>query len=456
VINRWSMTDMTVFSLPQRTSRATGESDARLDAREARDTVGRRACAFVFIENLPHLVEVYGQDFASAASRELHRRLCAHFVVSPSSHLARLRDDCFLIWSNKAFDCSEFDGRAPGEPPHFSKRSSGAIEMLLTVAGAEPVCVGNASALLQLHADWIDVCSPEKLGNSEIELMLWSAQPYPDSRELRADGWRQLYRADMDVASRVNEALLADALSFTWRPVAHPGDLASVLYFSGRVRLASGISKTTSLVPEVFMPCLRRLGLTRAFDRAVIRQAVAALRSRPSIHIGVSVSAQSIRLDHWWASLLVILDREPALAPRLVVEIVDCAAMTDLETARDFCTQLQLRGCRIAIRDLGGGADNLAAVQVCGPDIVILDATFLRRARDSDFGRNCLRGMLAMCAGFAQYVVVNGIERKADADIAERAGARWLQSHDLRGAERQVMSVASAHSNAGSYAEAAP
>lgn len=447
---------MTVFSSPDRTHRAIDESDVRVEAREARRKVGRRACAFVFIENLPHLAEVYGQDFAAAASREVYHRLRIHFVMAPSSDLARLRDDCFLIWSNEAFDCSELDDGESGKPRRVPRRSSSRIEMLLTVVGAEPVRAGDASALVRLHADWIDVCPPEQLGNSEIELTLWTAQPYPDSRELRANGWRQLYQSDMDVAVRVIDALLADALSFTWQSVAHLGGLASVLYLCGRVRLASGSSKATSLVPELFMPCLRRLGLTRAFDRAVIRKAVAALRSRPSIHVGVSISAQSIRLDHWWASLLMILDREPAVAERLVVEIVDCAAMADLEMARDFCTQLQLRGCRIAIRNLGGGADNLAAVQVCEPDIAVLDAAFLRRARDSEFGRNCLRGMLAMCADLAQHVVVDGIECEADADIAGRAGARWFQSHVLPGPERRALSAAIVRSRVGGCEEASP
>lgn len=446
---------MTVFSSPSHARLKIGESDVRLKSRRTSSTDERRACAFVFIENLPHLVEVYGQDFASAASREVYRRLCTNFVVSPASDLARLRDDCFLIWSNEAFDCFEFIVREPGEPPRACVRASAPIEMLLTVLGTESVQVGGVSALVRLHADWIDVCPPDQLGNSEIELTLWTAQPYPDSHELRADGWRQLYQADMDVAVRVSEALLADALSFNWQSVAHPCGSASVLYFSGRVRIASGLSKTTSPVPEVFMPCLRRLGLTRAFDRAVIRQAVAALRSRPSCHIGVSVSAQGIQLDHWWASLLAMLDREPELAARLVVEIVDCAALPDLEAAHDFCMQLQLRGCRIAIRDLGGGTDNLAAVQVCGPDIVMLDAGFLRRARHSEFGRNCLRGMLAMCAQLAQHVVVDGVERDDDADIAVRAGAQWLQRCDLRGGELWPSSGAMADSPIGCCAEAA-
>jgi EAL domain-containing protein (putative c-di-GMP-specific phosphodiesterase class I) len=403
------------------------EPAAKACAAPADRVAARRACAFVFIANLPHLAEAYGQDFASAASLEVQRRLCANFTALPTSDMSRLRDDCFLVWANEAFDCAASGVREPGGAP----RASRSIETLLAVLGAEPVRAGGIAALVQLHADWIDVRSPEQLGASEIELTLWTAQPFPDSRESRADGWRQLYRADMDVAVRVSEALRAEDLSFSWQPVVHPGSVATTLYRAGRARIAPSHGEAASLVPEVFMPCLQRLSLTRAFDRTVMRRAVAALRLQPSAHIGVSISAQGIQVDHWWASLLAVLDREPALASRLVIEISDSAALPDLEAAHDFCVQLQLRGCRIAIRDFGSGTDNLAAVQACGPDIVKLDAALLRRARDSEFGRECLRGMLAMCVHFAPHVVVDGVERDDDVHIASHAGAQWLQGYGI-------------------------
>ncbi|MFM9926882.1 EAL domain-containing protein [Variovorax sp. H27-G14] len=324
------------------------------------------------------------------------------------------------------------------------RSASSPIETLLAVLGAEPVRAKGIAALVQLHADWIEVRSPAQLGTSEIELTLWTAQPFPDSRESRADGGSQRYRADMDVAVRVSEALRAEALSFAWQPVmhastnasSHASTHASIFYRAGRARLAPSRGAPASLTPEVFMPCLQRLGLARAFDRVAVRQALAALRLQGSSHIGVSISAQSTKLDHWWASMLAALDEEPALASRLVIEITGSAALPDLEAARHFCVQMQLRGCRIALRDFGGGGDNLAAVQACGPDIVKLDASFLRRARDGAFGRDCLRGMVALCAHFASHVVVDGVEREDDVQVAARAGAQWLQGYGVRGAER--------------------
>ena len=102
--------------LAEPTSRASGASVERAAA--------RRACAFVFIANLPHLAEAYGQDFASAASLEVQRRLCAGFTSLPSSDMARLRDDCFLVWANEAFECGPFGIHEAGKASGASRRAS--------------------------------------------------------------------------------------------------------------------------------------------------------------------------------------------------------------------------------------------------------------------------------------------------------------------------------------------
>ncbi|WP_198083841.1 EAL domain-containing protein [Variovorax sp. E3] len=395
----------------------------------------RRACAYIFIANLPHLAEAYGQDFASSASCEIQRRLCAGFLRTSETDLARLRDDCFLLWANDAFAAAD---------PQAGASMSRELETLLSVLGAEPVRAKGIAAMVQLHADWIEVRPPEQLGAAEIALTLWTAQPFPDSGESRADGWRQRYRADMDVAVRVNEAVLAEGLNFAWQPVVQAGGIATIFYREGRPRIARSRDEPASLTAEVFTPCLQRLGLSRAFDRLAVRRAMEALRLRPSAHIGVGISAQSVKSDHWWASLLSMLDAEPTLASRLVIEINGGTGLPDLEAARDFCMQLQLRGCRIALRDFGAGGDNLAAVQACRPDIVKLDASFLRRARDSAFGRECLRGMLSLCAHFATHVVVDGVEREDDVHVALGAGAQWLQGYSVRGSEPQGPAAAPA------------
>ncbi|MDP9894862.1 EAL domain-containing protein (putative c-di-GMP-specific phosphodiesterase class I) [Variovorax boronicumulans] len=387
----------------------------------------RRACAFVFIENLPQLAQVYGPDFATSVSREIRRRLCARFLTSVKTDLACLRDDCFLLWSNDSFardDCSEAE-----------RSTSEQLETLLANLGSEPIRAKGIAALVQLHVNWIDVRTPDRMGDAEVDLTLWTAQPFPDLYDKPTDGSGQLYRADMDIAVRLSEALRAERLALEWRPVIDAYASASTLYWEARPYIPRQPDESASLTPDVFLPCLQRLGLTRAFDRLVAQQVVDALRQQPLLHLGVRLFAQSARVDHWWASLLSILQSAPELASRLTVEIPDGMAFSNLQSVRNFCARLQSFGCRIAIKDFGSGRGNLAAAQACRPDIIKLDASFLRRARESELGGECLRDMLALCGHLAAHVVVDGVEREDDLGVALDAGVQWVQGHHLRGTE---------------------
>jgi EAL domain-containing protein (putative c-di-GMP-specific phosphodiesterase class I) len=385
----------------------------------------RRACAFVFIANFPHLAEAFSEDFAAAASREVRRRLAVFSRTTARDQMVQLRNDCFLLWSEDETS------------PHGvlgSPRVSACLEDLLVAIAGEAVRFQGMVALPQLHAGWIEVSNPRCMGAAETELVLWAAQPAPDFQEKLAESWRSRYRADMDVAVRVLEAAHAGRMEIRWQPVVDAYASAATLYREGCVHVFPERGHCVPLTSNVFMPCLERLGLTRGFDRLVAHQIIDALRRSPGANMGLNVSAQSAKLDHWWASTLHAMAHEPEMARRLVVEIGGGGVpVQDAEAARDLCRCLAAYGCRIAIDDFGAGTITLAGLQACKPDIVKLDASFMRRACNSQFGFDSLKDTLALCSHLAQRTVVDGIERAEDLKIALRAGAQWMQGYHLGG-----------------------
>lgn len=384
-------------------------------------------CIFVFIGNSPHLAQSFSEDFAAAVSRELRTRLSVFAAATAFHQVTEVREDCFLLWSPDA---------GPGPGYGGSPSVSENIEHLLADISAEPVRFEGMVALPELHAGWIEVSNPRGMDAAEIDLILWAAQPSPSLEEVRAEDWRTGYRADMAIAVQVWEAARNGRLRTRWQPVVDVYASAATLYRESCVHVVPEPGQHTPSLPGTFMPCLERLRLTRAFDRQVAHQVLETLRQQPGANLGVNLSAHSARLDHWWAVLLEDLAREPLLAKRLVVEI-DCARaqVQDAEAVRDFCRCLSAYGCRIAMDAFGPGSAGLTFLQACKPDIVKLEAAFVRRACESQFGFEGLQDMLALCSRLARRTVVGGIDRAADLQVAMRAGAQWLQGHFLGDAE---------------------
>ncbi len=393
-------------------------------------------CVFVFIGNAPHLAEAFSEGLARATGHEVRQRLMAVAAAATGIQVFEMREDCFLLWSPDA----EAGGRYGGSPSVSEN-----IEQLLSEISAEPVRFEGVVVLPELHAGWIEVSDPRTLDAAEIDLILWTAQQSPTLEEVRAEDWRAGYRADMAIAVRAWEAARAGRLQTRWQPVVDVYAGAATLYREGRVHLGPTPEHQAFLAPGAFMPSLERLRLTRPFDRCVAHQVLAALRQRPGANMGLNLSAQSARLDHWWALFLEVLSREPLLAKRLVIEI-DCARaqLQDAEAVRDFCRCLAACGCRIAMDAFGAGAAGLTFVQACKPDIIKLEAAFVRRACENPFGFESLKDMLALCARLAQRTVVDGIDREADLHVAMRAGAQWMQGYYLGGAQAPARPLATA------------
>ncbi|MDQ0586563.1 hypothetical protein [Variovorax paradoxus] len=99
---------------------------------------------------------------------EIRRRIRASLLASAAAaDLTCLRDDCFLLRTTGA--CTA--GSAAGEPSGTAQ-----LEELLAGLGSEPLKVRGMTALPRLHADWIAMHAPTRMGAAEIELALWAAQ----------------------------------------------------------------------------------------------------------------------------------------------------------------------------------------------------------------------------------------------------------------------------------------
>ena len=147
------------------------------------------------------------------------------------------------------------------------------------------------------------------------------------------------------------------------------------------------------------------------------------------MRLGVNISAQSAACDSWWAHLQNELEIRPDIAERLVIEITETASLPSLPAAAEFSERMKELGCRIAMDDFGVGRDAIRNLAALSPDIVKVDALFVRRARSSDKDRQALKAIIALCGALGGVVVAEGIETATDSRMAAVAGAPWQQGY---------------------------
>ena len=288
---------------------------------------------------------------------------------------------------------------------------AGVVEAVIASLALHPVRLGDVDVHLALTCPAL----PEA-DRSTSSLPMPACMPAGDDED-----WAAQYRRDMMLAAQTLTGMEEGRLDLCWQAVRSANAPEQALYHEGLARLVGRDGQPLS--PGTFVPALERLGLARAFDRDVFTLVLDELEHFPGARLGVNISAQSARLDGWWFSTLERLRAMPDLARRLVVEITETAALTG--DAHRFVSALRRLGCRIALDDFGVGHASVRNAMALMPDIIKVDAFFLRRAGSSDQSEALLEHLVGIAAHCAPVVIVEGVETAAQSRMAERLQARY-------------------------------
>jgi EAL domain-containing protein (putative c-di-GMP-specific phosphodiesterase class I) len=224
---------------------------------------------------------------------------------------------------------------------------------------------------------------------------------------------------------RCHDALNSGHVGLFAQPIMS-GEGGRILYRECLARKSDPITGEVQERPSDFIPALERTGMTRWFDRAIVRKTIDLLRMDESSCLGCNISALSAINDAWWASTLAILEENPALASRLVIELTETAECPNMDAAIEFCEVFREQGCKVAVDDFGAGFSSIGFSLRVKPDIVKIDSNVVRELRSSN-GSTVLKDMLVFLSNVAPQVVVEGIETEDDRKLAMDSGACWLQ-----------------------------
>lgn len=117
------------------------------------------------------------------------------------------------------------------------------------------------------------------------------------------------------------------------------------------------------------------------------------------------------------------------IAHRVVFEITERAALSDVKDARARVAELRSMGFRIAIDDLGAGYAGLTSFALLEPEFVKLDMSLVRGVHQSSIKQKLIGSMTALCKDMGMSVVGEGVEEPAERDALISLGCDLLQGY---------------------------
>lgn len=234
------------------------------------------------------------------------------------------------------------------------------------------------------------------------------------------------HRRHMVVAAQVQRAVREDRLVFTYQPIVK-ADSFEVLKYECLLRLKDEQGKIMSAAE--FIPVVEELGMTRFMDRHVLDMTIAELRGSPELSLSMNISGLTATDQAWLRALNAAVKSTPEVAPRLVVEITETAALHDIEETARFVNAVRDLGCKVAIDDFGAGFTSFRHLKALTVDMVKIDGSFVRDLAVNVDNQLFIRNLMGLAETFGLKTCAEFVENAEDAAFLVKAGVDYLQGY---------------------------
>ncbi len=198
------------------------------------------------------------------------------------------------------------------------------------------------------------------------------------------------------------------------------------------VRMRDPASPEELTMPGQFIPIAEKTGQILDIDRWVIRESIARLADDPTIPgIAINISGRSFDepgLPHYIAQQL----EQHAVEPRrLIIELTETAAVSEMQDAQRFIEALQHTGCSVCLDDFGSGFSTFAYLKYLGVQILKIDGMFVRDLPNNRDNQAFIRAMVDVARGLEKQTVAECVEDAPTLEMLGELGVDMAQGYHL-------------------------
>jgi EAL domain-containing protein (putative c-di-GMP-specific phosphodiesterase class I) len=259
--------------------------------------------------------------------------------------------------------------------------------------------------------------------------------PWPSITASRGSSWPQ----------RLRGALREERFVVHYQPIAclRTGRIS---HYEALVRMLDEHDQSL-VAPSLFLGAAECHGLISEIDKLVIRKVAALLGARSvstdqmsadqgladadldsaGLRVAVNLSALSACDPGTLGYVRGELERHGVDPARLVVEITETAAITDIEQAKALCRGLQALGCDVALDDFGAGFGSFYYVKHLPFRYLKIDGGFIRELTTSHQDQLLVRALVEVARGMNMKTIAEFVTDEPTMELLRELGVDYAQ-----------------------------
>lgn len=225
-------------------------------------------------------------------------------------------------------------------------------------------------------------------------------------------------------SARVSAALNDNRVELFYQPIVRSDSNNFVAFYEGLARIQTPDGAIISA--GQFMPFVENTPLGTRLDRRVLRLALEQLIDNPDIRLSINMTVLSMK-DRSWLSILEAADSD--ICGRLIIEITESVAMSDVELTTAFMHRVRRKHCSIALDDFGTGATSFRYFKDFLFDFVKIDGLFIRDLGYDKDNQVLVQALIDISKHFDMVTVAEFVETDDEAEMAIKLGVDCLQGY---------------------------
>lgn len=346
----------------------------------------------------------HGNRVGDRLLKETAKRLSG-FASGPSETVARMGGDEFVLLLGDQPDVASIEARIAtlleqlATPYAIDDRT---LRTTVSIGAAVfPHDDTNPDTLLR-HADQA-MCRAKSLGRNQVHFF-----DVQQDHAVQTQHTRQ---------TRIAQALLHGELVLYYQPKVNlrTGEMLGVEALLRWQHPDQGL-----LGPQHVLPLIEGTELMVELGEWVIREALRQMRvwtqAGARWEVSVNIAASHFHRPNFVERLKEFLLAAPEIDPRrLELEILESAALEDVEEMRCVMRDCQELGVRFALDDFGTGFSSLSYLKRLQAETIKIDQSFVRGLLQGGDDATLISAIVGLAAAFRRHVLAEGVETSEQA-----------------------------------------
>ena len=386
---------------------------------EAQDQQHVLAVCLLDLDHFQAINEQYGHEFADQLLQAVALRL--QHSVGHSNPLARLGGDEFVVLLKNQHDTAAIDSN---------------LSALLRDL-AQPYLIGQRQAHLTASIGVAvyphDELSPDALLRYADQALYQAKISGRNKYHLFDARLDQEVRTRHDQLARIRSALRDGEFVLYFQPKV---DMRQACVIGMEALLRWNHPERGLVGPLEFLPLIEQTELIIDIGlwvlRSALRQLSDWLAAGQTWVISVNIAARHFQSGDFLSSLRSILAEFPDIAPHyLEIEILESAAIDDIEYVREVMITCQQLGVRFALDDFGTGYSSLSYLKRLPANTLKIDQSFVRNMLEDRDDLALIGAIVGLAQAFKREVIAEGVETSAHGAALMQLGCDQAQGFGI-------------------------